>query len=80
MDTLDKQLEFYRQVQGDLSVKHHGKVVLICNTEIVDIYDSDDEAYIAATDKGLEPGSFLIRGCLRPDEEPTATYHTRASF
>lgn len=80
MDTLDKQIEFYKKCQNEVASRHHGKIVLIFNESIIDFYNSMGEANAEALHRGYEPGTFLIRQCLKPEEEPEITFHSRVAF
>lgn len=76
-DILDIQISFFRQHQANLAEKHYGKSVLIHNESIIGIYGSDTKAYTDAIHHNYNPGTFLIRLCLRPEEEVPAMFHSR---
>ena len=80
MDCLDRQIEYYKKHQNELALNHHGKIVLICNESIIDFYETKGEANTDALNKKFEPGTFLIRQCLKPEEEPVAQFHSRVAF
>ena len=80
MDHLDKQIEFYKKRQDELALNHHGKIVLICNESVVDLYKSEGEAHADALKRDYVPGTFLIRECLKLEEEPIAQFHSRVTF
>lgn len=75
-DALDRQLAYFRAHQAELAEAHHGQVVLIHDESVVGFYGSDAEAYAVAI-KRHDVGSFLIRRCLRVDEEQPQVLHSR---
>ena len=76
MDNLDRQIRFFRKKQDELARQYHGKSVLVHAEEIVGIFPSDEAAYHQATKAKYEPGTFLIRRCVRSDEEKPAVFHS----
>jgi len=76
MPSLDRELTFFRARQEELASKHHGKYALIHEEHIEGLYDSELAAYTAAKKK-YSAGTFLIRRCLRPEEESTQVFHSR---
>ena len=75
-DALGQQLAYFREHQSWLAEQHHGKVVVIHGETVVGFFDSDAEAYAAAV-KEHNPGSFLIRRCLRLEEETPQVFNSR---
>ena len=76
---LKKQISYYKKHQERLAREHHGKYALIHGEKIDGFFDTDIEAYSAAKKK-YPPGTFLIRRCLKPSEEPALTFHSRVAF
>ena len=76
---LETQLNYFRNHQEELVRDHHGKYVLIHDEQVVGFIDSELQAYSEAK-KNYTPGSFLIRRCLKPEEETTHVFHSRAAF
>ena len=78
-EELSEQIAYFKKHQDELASKHHGKFVLIHNQSEVGFYDSGGQAYEDALSRQLQSGTFLIRQCLRPDEEAIAIFHSRVA-
>ena len=76
---LDVQIAFFRKHQAELAEKHHGESALIHAESIIGTYPSDTDAYADAIDRGLKPGTFLIRQCLRSEEEKPVVLRSRVA-
>lgn len=76
--SLEKPLEYFRKHQEEFARKHHGEFVVIYGEEVEGFYKSELEAYTAAIKKH-PGGSFLLRPCLRPEEEGVAVFHSRVA-
>ncbi len=61
------------------TTSHHGEIVLLCNQEIAGFYQNYLDAYTAATEKQYPPGSFLLRACLRLEEEIRPIFRSRVA-
>ena len=78
-EELSKQIEYFKEHQGEFASQHYQKFVLIYDRSEVGFYDSGGQAYEEAIKRQFKSGTFLIRQCLRPDEEPVAIFHSRVS-
>ncbi len=56
---LKKNLDWYIANQRDLSAKYSGKILLIVDQKLVDVFDSMGNAYITAM-KSYAPGTFTL--------------------
>ena len=74
---LDAQLSLFRKRQAEFAAEHHRQFVLIHDGQVVGFYPSDLDAYTAA--HAFAAGTFLIRECLRPEEETTPTFYSRVA-
>ena len=79
MQVLDRQIAYFQQHQTELAEEHHGEFVLIHDESIEGFYESELDAYTAAK-RRYDAGTFLIRQCLRPEEETTQTFHSRIAI
>jgi len=71
---LDKSLECFEKNRSHFARTQHGKFVVIHDDEVLGFYDDITSAYKKGADN-YEPGTFLIRKCLREEEEePVVTY------
>jgi hypothetical protein len=77
-NTLDRELEFFKQNQESLVEEHHDQVLVIKDQELVGVYDNKLEAYQSASEN-FEPGSFLIQEAVSGEEAYTQTFHSRIS-
>ena len=76
--SLDKPIKFFIKNREDFVKKHHGEFVIIYENKVCGFYKNELEAYTSAKNK-YPSGSFLIRQCLRPEEEETPTFHSRVA-
>ena len=74
--SLERPLAYFRAKQAKFAQEHHGKFVLIHEEVVVDFFENELEAYNVAKAK-YPPGSFLIRRCIKPEEETPAVFHSR---
>jgi len=64
---LEKELEYFNKIRGDLLKKDENKFALVKGEELLNTYTTWEEAYSAGVEKfGKEP--FLIKQVLK--EEP----------
>ncbi len=76
---LEKEFQYYVKNQAELVKEYLGKFVVIIGEEVVDSYDSLEEA-VLKSQKKYELGTFLVQECLPGEENYTQTFHTRAIF
>jgi len=76
---LEKEFEYYIKNQEELVKKYEGKYLIIVGKNVVDVCNSDEEAYFKAIKK-YEKGTFLIQFCEAGDSSYTQTFHSRVSF
>lgn len=74
--SLEKPLAYFRKHQEKFASEHHGKFVVIHGEDVEGFYRSELEAYKVAI-KRHPDGSFLLRPCIRPEEEGAAVFHSR---
>ncbi len=74
-EEMRREYEAYLRMKGDLLKKYEGKVVLIKDGRLVGVYDSEEEAFLAALEK-FGPVPVLIKRVRReerPEEIPALT-------
>ncbi|MCY4259265.1 MAG: hypothetical protein OXC91_03250 [Rhodobacteraceae bacterium] len=76
--SLDQLLDYFKENQEDFARDHYGKYVVIHNQSVEGFYDNQLDAFTEAKER-FRPGDFLIRQCIRPDEETVAVFHSRAA-
>ncbi len=76
---LRQELQFYIDHQKELVEKYLKKFIVIKNNAVVDVYDSEIQAYTESVKK-YELGSFLIQECMPGEENYTQTFRTRVIF
>ncbi len=76
---LDKEFQYYLTNKEELIKKYLGKFLIIKGESVVDVFDSELEAYSFGTSK-FSLGTFLIQQCLPGDENYNQTFHSRAIF
>jgi len=75
-EDLKKEFDFYVQNQKELVKKYNGKFIVIKNQKVIEVYDSEAEAYQKAQEKN-DLGTFLIQKCSSGEESYTQTFHSR---
>ena len=75
---LEKPTAFFEQHRDEFAENNHGKIVVIHETEVAGFFENEREAYLFAIDK-FEEGSFLLRRCLKTNEEHPAIFHSRVA-
>ena len=76
--SLEKELIYFRNHQEEFAEKYPGQFVLICDQTIEGFYDDEVEAYLVAKKK-FQNGAFLLRRCIRKEEETVAIFHSRVA-
>lgn len=62
-------------ISRDEIIKNHkGERVLIHNNSVVGYYPDKESALIAARDKGLKLGEFLVQRCITAEEDICYVY------
>jgi hypothetical protein len=73
---LEKEFEFYLKNQDELAQKYNGKYIVIKNSQVIGVFDSEIEA-VEKTSLNDELGTFLVQKCELGKESYTQTYHSR---
>lgn len=76
---LEEEFTYYKEHQGEIVKEHLGKYVVVVKKSIVGSYDTELEAYRAAS-KEYEPGTFLIQYVTKDDSAYTQAYHSRVAL
>lgn len=72
-----KDLEWYIANQRELSEKYNGKILLIVNQNLIDAFDSMQEAYETAI-KSYSLGTFTLQPCSPDSDSYTLTLYSPA--
>lgn len=76
---LRDEFQYFIEHQEELVKKYLKKYVVIKDQQVIEVYDSELEAYFASKEKyGL--GKFIIQQCLPGIESYTQTFNSRAIF
>ena len=76
---LRSEFEWYLANQDELVEKYNGKYLVVKDSELVGVYDSENEAYFDSESKyGL--GNFLIQLCTPGDAAYTQMFSSRVIF
>ena len=78
MEHLEREIAFFKTIQSKLAREHHGQFVVIHGESMAGFYDSELKAYMEARKK-MGSQAFLIRKCVRPEEEIRHTFHSRVA-
>lgn len=76
MESLLEEFNYYIQHQKELVDKYNGRFIVLKNSEILGVFDSELEA-IKETSKSHKLGTFLVQRCEPGKESYTQTYHSR---
>jgi hypothetical protein len=73
---LEKEQAYFETHKDELRQKYAGKRLVISGSEIKGVYDTDGEAFVAAT-RTMKPGDFMIKLVTRTEEEAIQRYMNR---
>ncbi len=73
---LEKEFQYFLDHQNELVEKYENKYLVIVDSEVIDSFDSETEAYTYAIDK-YEKGTFLIQYCTPGETSYTQIFHSR---
>ena len=76
--SLARPLALFRRHQEEFARDNHGRYVVIHEDDVEGFYDDQLDAYLEAKAK-FPPGSFLVRQCVRPEEERVVVFRSRAA-
>lgn len=76
---LEKEFQYYIENQEALVKKYNGEAIVIINNEVVGVYETELEAYLASKEN-YEIGTFLIQKCAPGVENYTQTFHSQVIF
>jgi len=79
VEKLEKEFKYYLEHQDEFVEKYNGKFIVIQDSEVIGVFDSELEA-VKKTSEQYELGTFLVQKCERGTESYTQTYHSRAVF
>lgn len=71
-DALKKNLDWYIANQEELSAKHNGKILLIVDQKLVDVFNTIEEAYDTAV-KNYAPDTYTLQPCAPDTDSYTLT-------
>ena len=75
---LERSLAYFRVHQEEFVKEHYKQFVLIHDETIVGFYYKELEAYVTGKKK-FPGGSFLIRPCIKREEENKVVLHSRVA-
>lgn len=76
-DPLKRNLDWYIANQQDLSTNYNGKILLIVDQKLVQVFDSMQDAYAAAL-KSYPVGTFTLQPCSPDKDSYTLMLYTPA--
>jgi len=76
---LQEEFQYYIDNQNELVKKYKGKFIVIIGKQVVDSYDTFEDAVIESQKK-YTLGTYLIQECMPGEDNYTQTFHTRAVF
>ena len=75
---LKQAISYFMSHQDEFARAHHGKYVVIYENKVEGFFDSALDAYSEA--KSLHPsGDFLLRACIKSEEEASAILRSRVA-
>lgn len=75
-DLLKQDFNYYVQNHEEIVKKYLNKYIVIKNQNIVDSYDTFEEA-VSESSKKYELGTFIIQKCSEDLNELTQVFHSR---
>ena len=77
--TLKRSLEYFRAHQEEFVKEHYKQFVLIHDETIEGFFKDELSAYISGKNK-YPAGGFLIRSCIKREEESNVVLHSRVAI
>ena len=77
--SLERPLAYFRVHQEEFVKEHYGQFVIIHEDKVEGFFDDELDAYLVAKKKKLPPGSYLLRPCIRREEETSAMFRSRVA-
>ncbi len=74
-DPLKKNLDWYIANQQDLASKYNGKILLIVDQKLVQVFDNMEEGYTKAVESHA-PGTFTLQPCSPGADSYTLTLYS----
>ena len=75
-EKLKKNYNYYISNHNDIIKKYLNQFIVIKDEQIVDSYDTFEEAFEESSKK-YELGTFIIQRCTKNIEEDTRIFHSR---
>ena len=75
-DLLKEDFDYYIKNHQEIIKKYLNKYIVIMNKQIVDSYDTFEEA-VAESSKKYELGTFIIQKCNEDLNESKQVFHSR---
>ena len=79
MKPLEYEYRFFKESRDELLKKYAGSVLVIVGQRVAGVFDSEIEAFTAASQE-YEPGEFLIQRCTPGDDPTKQVFHSRTCF
>ncbi len=76
---LEADFRYFIQNQAEFAKEHFGKFIVIKDSQVVGVYESEVEA-VEETSKIHEIGSFIVQECTPGEGAFTQTFRTRVVF
>lgn len=77
--TIKTLFDWYLSHQSELLKKYKGRVLVITSDGVVGEYDSNQAAYLAASEHH-KPGTFIIQRCSSGTDDTVSKFYSRVSF
>lgn len=77
---IEEEFAFFKEHQGELYALYPEKYLIIKDKEVVAATNNIPDAMDVASEKGLQPGSFLLQYCGKDEWAYTQVFHSRVSF
>ena len=78
-EKLKKNFDYYLENHKDIIEKYLNKFIVIKDEQIVDSYDTFEEA-IEKSSRKYELGTFIVQKCTKDINEDTQIFHSRVMY
>lgn len=77
---IEEDFAFFKEHQKELYSSYPDKYLIIKDKKVVVAADNIPDAMDIATEKKLQPGTFLLQFCGKDEWAYTQVFHSRVSF
>jgi len=80
-ESFEKSFQYFLDHEDQLITTYRDKVIAIYLNKVLGVYESTADAYFnVPKEKGIEPGSFVIKNCSANDPYYVRVFHANSDL